>query len=92
MPHFCKIFNSMSFFIHYVKRNIAGIYNTKEYKIFYGLDVLNISLSENEQQFLKIWKMYYNTVSIKQRKNTRLMKRFMPVRYWKFMAEKQDND
>jgi probable DNA metabolism protein len=92
MPHFCKRFNSMSFVIHDVKRNIAGIYNTKEYKIFYGLDVLNISLSENEQQFLKIWKMYYNTVSIKQRKNTRLMKRFMPVRYWKFMAEKQDND
>ncbi|MDD4002972.1 MAG: TIGR03915 family putative DNA repair protein [Clostridia bacterium] len=92
MPHFCKRFNSMPFVIHDVKRNIAGIYNKKEHKIFYNLDVFNICQSENEQRFLKIWKMYYNTVSIKQRKNTRLMKRFMPVRYWKFMPEKQDNN
>jgi probable DNA metabolism protein len=90
MPHFCKRFNDMAFVIRDVRRNIAGIYNKKEYRIFYGLGVFNVDVTDDERQFLNIWKMYYNTIAIKQRKNTRLMKRSMPVRYWKFLDEKKD--
>lgn len=90
MPHFCQRFNDMAFIIRDVKRNICGIYNKKEYKIFNGLGVFEASLTEKEEKFLKIWKMYYDTVAIRQRKNTRLMKRSMPTRYWKFLDEKKD--
>ena len=47
-----------------------------------------VSFSKNEDAFLSLWQNYYRTVAIKERKNTRLMKNFMPVRYWKFMPEK----
>jgi len=89
MPHFCNRFSSMPFIIHDVKRNIAGIYNMSNYKIFRGLGVLELEFTQEEECFLDIWNMYYNTVSVKERRNTKLMKRFMPVRYWKFLPEKK---
>ena len=89
MPHFCNRFSSMAFLIHDVKRNIVGIYNKSEYKVFKNKGKLTVYLSQNEQDFVNIWKMYYKTVNIEQRKNTKLMKQFMPKRYWKHLIEKE---
>lgn len=34
---------------------------------------------------------YYKEISIEERKNTRLMRAFLPERYWKYLSEKQEN-
>lgn len=50
---------------------------------------VSVALSEYEQGFQNLWKEYYRSVNIAQRPHEKQMKGYMPVRYWKFMPEKQ---
>ncbi len=88
MPHFAARFKTSAFVIHDISRGIAGIYNGAEWLVA-PAPRAEIVLSEDEEAFLGLWKKYYHTVYIPSRKNTRQMKGYMPVRYWKFMPEKQ---
>ena len=45
--------------------------------------------SEDEQRYQKFWQGYFTNVNIKERKNTRLHKQYLPQRYWKYLSEKQ---
>lgn len=91
MPHFAARFKNAAFVIHDVARGLAGIYNGSEWLIS-PVSEAEIVLSESEEAFLGLWKKYYHTVYIPSRKNTRQMKGYMPVRYWKFMPEKQNEE
>ena len=39
-------------------------------------------------QFTQMWKSYYDTMAIKERLNPRLLRRCLPVRYWKHLPER----
>lgn len=43
---------------------------------------------DSELFYQQLWKNYYQSTSIAGRKNKKLLLQHMPVRYWKFMAEK----
>lgn len=45
--------------------------------------------SEKEQQYQRFWQGYFANVNIKERKNQRLHKQYLPQRYWKYLSEKQ---
>ena len=45
--------------------------------------------SPDEQRYQKFWQGYFTNVNIKERKNTRLHKQYLPQRYWKYLSEKQ---
>ncbi|MDL2241518.1 TIGR03915 family putative DNA repair protein [Bacteroidales bacterium OttesenSCG-928-L03] len=45
-------------------------------------------LDEQEQAFQKLWKNYLGAITIKERKNLKLQRQHMPVRYWKYLTEK----
>ena len=45
--------------------------------------------SEDEQRYQKFWQGYFSNVNIKERKNPRLHKQYLPQRYWKYLSEKQ---
>jgi probable DNA metabolism protein len=53
---------------------------------------VELYLSQYEQAFENLWKQYYKSVNITSRPHERQMKGYMPVRYWKFMPEKNDNN
>lgn len=90
MPHFSERLKSEKFIIHDLKRKIAGIYNGIEWIMGYAGET-EIYLSENEKAFENLWKKYYKSVNIKERPHEKQMKGSMPVRYWKFLPEKQEN-
>ena len=48
-----------------------------------------VYVTADESFFSKLWQSYYNAVTIPARKNDKQMKKSMPVRYWKFLPEKQ---
>ena len=87
MTHFAARLKCEKFIIHDIKRKIAGIYNSKEWTIGYA-DKAEICLSENEKAFENLWKKYYKSVNIEERPHEKQMKGYMPVRYWKFLPEK----
>ena len=87
MPHFTARFKSEKFIIHDTARKIAGVYNGSETMIC-RISENEIYISENEKIIETLWKRYYNFVNIKERPHEKQMKKSMPVRYWKYLPEK----
>ncbi len=87
MPHFFARFKNTPFVIHDVARKIAGLSDGKNWFLSPAGEA-QVLFSDAEDGFLSLWKKYYQAVAIAERKNTRQMKGYMPVRYWKFMPEK----
>jgi probable DNA metabolism protein len=42
-----------------------------------------------EDKFRDLWSVYYDAVNIAARKNTRLMARLLPRKYWRYLPERQ---
>lgn len=87
MRHFAERLKSERFVIHDTKRKIAGVYDGKEWIMVYAGEA-EIYLSEYERVFSALWKKYYKSVNIAERPHEKQMKSYMPVRYWKFLPEK----
>lgn len=87
MPHFAERFKSERFVIHDLKRKIAGMYDGHEWILTYAGEA-EVYLSEYEKAFETLWKKYYSSVNIKSRPHEKQMKGYMPVRYWKYLPEK----
>ena len=85
--HFQKRFPLQNFIIQDCKRNLIGIYNEHEISIKENC-VLHINrLSHKELHYQDMWKEFFKTVAITERKNSRLQKQYMPKRYWKYIFE-----
>mgnify|MGYP002798625646 FL=1 len=89
LPHFLRRLANQPFVIHDVARRKAALYNTRDCVIADTDERVSVALSEYEQGFQNLWKEYYRSVNIAQRPHEKQMKGYMPVRYWKFMPEKQ---
>ena len=46
-------------------------------------------LDEREPLFQVLWQAYFDHVNIPERKNLKLHRRHMPLRYWQYLSEKQ---
>ncbi len=47
-------------------------------------------LADNDKLFQELWKTYFKAICIQERQNPKKHKKNMPVRYWKYMTEKQN--
>lgn len=46
-------------------------------------------LHPDEKQFRKLWKDYYHSICIENRKNPKLHRQLLPKRFWQYLPEKQ---
>lgn len=88
LPHFLRRLGAQPFVIHDVRRRKAALWNGKDCVIVPTQEKVEISLSPDEDDFQALWRQYYDSVNIAQRPHEKQMKGYMPVRYWKFMPEK----
>ena len=89
MPHFTARLANQAFIIHDTKRNLLAMYDGESVrKVDCGDGIVTIYLSDEEVNFKKLWQTYYDSVNIKERKNHRLMKSFLPIKFWKNLPEK----
>lgn len=87
-PHFAQRMSDQRWIIHDIKREAAAVYNLEEWFLTH-LTVDSVKdYSEDETKYRRLWKEFFNTVSIKNRENSRLQKNLMPRRYWKHLHEK----
>jgi probable DNA metabolism protein len=88
MPHFSKRLSGFNLIIHDKGRKIAGFYSKNEWFIR-DFD-LEIEIdSEKESTYKELWRAYYETIGIKERKNHKLRQQFMPKKYWDYLCELQ---
>ncbi len=82
--HFANRFPNMQWMIVDAKRGIGIHYDGREVYEISG-DVAEIPKINDE--FTAFWKSYYKSANIKERKNPRLQRRCLPVKYWKHLTE-----
>ncbi|MGI6570562.1 MAG: TIGR03915 family putative DNA repair protein [Caldicoprobacterales bacterium] len=87
-PHFAKRLSDQPWMIHDVKRDIAAIYDRKDWTIALIRQKKALPLHGDELEFQRMWKQYFKSVAISSRRNLRLQKHFMPSRYWRYLVEK----
>ncbi|MDH6342170.1 putative DNA metabolism protein [Parabacteroides sp. PFB2-12] len=46
-------------------------------------------MDKDEKLFQQMWKQYHTSIAIQERKNPKLQRSFMPVRFWKYLTEKR---
>ena len=46
-------------------------------------------LAADERLFQQLWQTYFRSISIRERANPRLHRKELPVRFWKYLTEKQ---
>ena len=86
--HFIVRLPNQNFIIHDKNRNIAMLYNQKNSCIIEVPKDFKISkISEKELDFQSLWKTFFNTIAIKERKNPKLQMQYMPKKYWQDLVE-----
>lgn len=85
--HFIKRMPKEKFIIYDENRKEAFFYIKGKYEL---VDVIDLKIKEEEKEELykNLWISFYQTITIKERKNTKLMISNMPKKYWKYLPEK----
>lgn len=87
-PHFAARLGTR-FILHDVKRNRVAASDGKQIVTFYPSAPLTVYLSPKEVEMKELWRTYYDSVNVPERKNLKLMRSYMPVRYHKHLPERQ---
>ncbi len=86
--HFIRRLPTQNFIIHDKNRNILFLYNTKDYCIVPAENFNIPQITDEEKKYQKLWKSFFETIAIKERKNSKLQMQFMPKKYWQDLVEK----
>ena len=90
-----KRFPKQNMILHDKNRNLAFLYNCQnrnDYEIISVSENFEVnSFSQEEQQFQKLWKTFFQTIAIQERTNSRLQMQYMPKKYWKDLVEMQSS-
>ena len=71
-----------------VKRGFGVYYENRRTHFITVPDPGAISANAPPDQWTQMWKSYYDTMAIQERINPRLLRRCLPVRYWKHLPER----
>lgn len=81
-------FPKQNLILHDKNRELALLYNTKDYTIISATNnSIHPEITENEKQFQNLWKTFFKTIAIKERTNPKCQMQFMPKKYWKDLIE-----
>lgn len=90
VPHFSKRLSTMNFIIHDTKRKIAAVYDSESREWHMSLfDANQYTLMAEDSYLHELWKAFFKSIAIKERKNLKLQRQFMPKMYWDYLVEKQ---
>lgn len=88
-PHFADRLPSEDFLILDVGRSIAAVHPADRPWFLMPLakEQADALLAQNADQYPDLWKTFYHMIAIKERKNLKLQRNMMPLRYREFMTE-----
>lgn len=89
-PHFVRRLSMQSFIIHDRKRNISAVFDGSELVITDKVPQVGDEKTVEEDEYAALWKAFFKSIAIKERRNPRAQMRFMPKKYWKNLTEMQD--
>ncbi|MFA5329653.1 MAG: TIGR03915 family putative DNA repair protein [Prolixibacteraceae bacterium] len=97
IPHFKDRFADQLWIIYDLKRNYGFLYDLKNVSRV-EFDDLKVNpqngqlhhslLAADEKHFQQLWRQYYKSICIQERKNPKVHRQLLPGRYWKYLPEK----
>ena len=85
--HFMNRLPSCDFIIHDKNRDLCFMYHDSSYQIVDSTNFKIPKITEQEAVYQELWKIFFDTISIKERSNPRCQMQFMPKKYWKDLIE-----
>lgn len=85
--HFADRLAKENFIIHDKKRNLAVIYDQKQWYLTDFPNQMPITVSEAEAFYQELWTKYFTHIGIESRRNKRLQAHFVPDRYRRNLVE-----
>jgi probable DNA metabolism protein len=88
--HFQKRLRGIHWMIHDVKRGIAAVSDGKSFhmgEVEAERAAKPEDYSPEEMETRALWKEFFRTIAIAERKNPGLQRKNMPQRYWKYLTE-----
>ncbi len=90
--HFAERYPGEKFLIHDKTHGMVLLYQNGAMQIC-GADAYEPPLpGEEEMRFRELWRLFYDTIEIKERHNPRCRMGHMPKRYWRCMTEMARED
>ena len=86
-PHFAARLADQEWIIHDLKREQAIFYNLEEW-VLTDFDQEQVDYASEEEDYQELWKEFFKSIAIKNKKNPKLQRQYMPERYWKHLIEK----
>ena len=87
--HFSDRMMNQAWIIHDKRRGKAAVYNGETYVIADVPRSAQVMYSENEAQIQDLWRTFFNSVNIKERKNPKVQRNLLPLYFRKSMTEFQ---
>ncbi|NTV99320.1 MAG: DNA metabolism protein, partial [Chlorobiaceae bacterium] len=87
--HFSKRLRAENWFIYDVRRRTAARWHKGGLSLGEIEQFTAPALSDEEKAVQALWKAFFGTIAIPERRNPRLQKSNMPMKYWKYLTEKQ---
>lgn len=96
-PHFEKRYPAQQWLIYDTKRRYGIYYDKKQTEYITFADEGQLSyrqlsqhaLETSEVEYQVLWKSYFDSVNIPERRNLKLHLQHVPKRYWKYLSEKR---
>ncbi len=86
--HFVKRLPHQNLIIHDASsRGLLFLYDTKQYQIQSNKYFIVPSILKEEKEYQQLWKTFFQTIAIEERKKPDLQMQFMPKKYWKDLIE-----
>ncbi len=85
--HFCERYPEERFLIVDKTHGMGLLYQPYQASVLPVADLELPAADEDEQIFRELWRLYYDTIAIKERYNPRCRMSHMPKRYWRYMTE-----
>lgn len=86
-PYFTDRLKNISFVIHDTVHDKAAVYDTKHLYYVNAEGFIPPEISEKEETYRELWRIFYKTICIEPRRNEKLRQQLMPKRYWDNITE-----
>lgn len=101
LPHLTDRFADQPWLLYDLKREYGYYYDLQEARevrfdekpshlVTGKLD--EALMGKDEKAFQQMWQTYFHSIAIKERLNPRLHRQNMPVRFWRYLTEKETDD
>ncbi|MBR5307090.1 MAG: TIGR03915 family putative DNA repair protein [Oscillospiraceae bacterium] len=88
--HFTQRFSNQNFMIYDATNKEALLYYEKQTSIIKADNIILPEMDDEELAMQKLWKLFYDTIAIKERYNPKCRMSFLPKRTWDLLPEMKD--